>query len=87
MAEAVNGNQITAKEVLTDYNRILKEVRANRVNPQMIAKVEKIVQPLDEAVHVDFGRAEDAQREPFPRPGKGPQDPNWPRPPSSNSSC
>ena len=65
IAEAINSNQIAAKEVLTDYNRILKEVRVNRVNPQMIGKVEKIVQPLDEAVHVDFGRAEDAQRDYF----------------------
>ncbi len=65
IAESVNSNQITAKEVLTDYNRILKEMRTNRVDPRMIAKVEKIVQPLDEAVHVDFGRAEDAQREYF----------------------
>ena len=41
----------------------------------MIGKVEKIVQPLDEAVHSDFTRAEDAQRDYFRALEKARKDP------------
>lgn len=75
IGDSINSNQITAKEVLTDYNRILKEMTVNRVDPRMVAKVQKIVQPLDEAVHVDFSRAEDAQRDYFRILEKAKKDP------------
>lgn len=75
IAELINSNQIAAKEVLSDYNRILKEMHANRINQQMIAKVDHIVQPLEEAVHRDFSQAEEAQRNYFHALEKARQDP------------
>jgi hypothetical protein len=53
-----------AREVYGDYKRILKELRANRVQAGMINKVnDKIVEPLDAAINLDFVRTDEALRE------------------------
>jgi hypothetical protein len=45
-------------EVLTDYQRILKELKTNRVDTKMVERVEKgIVQPLAEVKDVEFDAA------------------------------
>jgi hypothetical protein len=62
--EAASRSGDTAREVLTDYTRILKELRANQVQTGMINKVsDKICEPLDAALNVDFVQTDDALRE------------------------
>lgn len=53
-----------AREVHSEYKRILKELRANRVQSGMIGKVsDKIVEPLDGAINQEFVRTDEALRE------------------------
>jgi hypothetical protein len=48
-------------EVLTDYQRILKELKINRVDAKMVERVEKgIVNPLVEVKDIEFKSASDA---------------------------
>ncbi|MCS6850488.1 MAG: hypothetical protein NZ700_04880 [Gemmataceae bacterium] len=52
------------REVFTDYSRILKELKANRVQAGMVTRVEdNICKPLDSALGLEFIRAEEAQRD------------------------
>jgi hypothetical protein len=52
------------REVYGDYKRILKELRANRVQAGMINKVnDKIVEPLDAAINLDFVRTDESLRD------------------------
>lgn len=54
----------STREVLSDYRRILNELKCNRVSSGMINKVnEKICDPLDIAGREDFPRAEESARE------------------------
>src|SRR5262249_26480928 len=47
--EVVSRGEEKATEVLRDYNRILYEMKANRVNKGMVVKVEdRICKPLDQ---------------------------------------
>jgi hypothetical protein len=63
ITETIAGSSITGKEVLSDFQRILKELRTNRVKEEMIGKVVKIITPLDVAVNEKFTAAEEAERE------------------------
>jgi hypothetical protein len=54
------------REVFNDYQRILKELRTNRVQPGMIARVEKtIVEPLEDVMRPGgaFSQASDALKD------------------------
>ena len=54
-----------AREVHSEYKRILKELKANRVQSGMINKVaDKIVEPLDGAINQEFVRTDEAMRSP-----------------------
>jgi hypothetical protein len=49
-----------SKEVYVDYSRILKELRINQVDPNMVSRVDKgIVTPLGD-LELEFGRTRDA---------------------------
>jgi hypothetical protein len=62
--EAATKSGDTSREVLADYRRILKELRANQVQTGMISKVnDKICEPLDIAINSDFVQLEEAMRE------------------------
>jgi hypothetical protein len=62
--EGIGKSWDAAREVFGDYRRILKELRANRVQPGMINKVnDKICEPLDGAINVEFVQADDALKE------------------------
>jgi hypothetical protein len=54
----------TAREVLGDYLRILKELRANqiRANNRIETVSTKICDPLDAAINVDFVHSEESLR-------------------------
>ena len=53
-----------AREVHSEYKRILKELKANRVQSGMINKVsDKIVEPLDGAINQEFVRTDESLRE------------------------
>jgi hypothetical protein len=60
--DIITSGAVTAKEVHDNYARILRELRYNRVRPQMIETVENIVKLLDSAGHQEFVQAEDAMR-------------------------
>jgi hypothetical protein len=50
-----------SREVYLDYSRILKELKANRVRPQIIDKVENnICAQLDGTINLEFVQAEEA---------------------------
>jgi hypothetical protein len=62
--EAVVKSWDAAREVHSEYKRILKELRANRVQAGMINKVaDKIVEPLDGAINQEFVRTDESLRE------------------------
>ncbi len=62
--EAANKSWDTSREVLADYRRILKELRANQVQTGMISKVsDKICEPLDIAINSDFVQSDEAMRD------------------------
>ena len=62
--EGVGKSWDSSREVLADYRRILKELRANQVQTGMISKVnDKICEPLDLAISSDFVQAEEALRD------------------------
>jgi len=62
--EAVVKSWDAAREVQSEYKRILKELRANRVQAGMINKVsDKIVEPLDGAINQEFVRTDESLRE------------------------
>jgi hypothetical protein len=62
--EAVTKSWDAAREVHGEYKRILKELKANRVQSGMINKVsDKIVEPLDGAINQEFVRTDEAFRE------------------------
>jgi hypothetical protein len=64
MDDAVVRSWDACREVLTDYKRILKELKVNRVQPGMIAKVsDKICDPLDAAINLEFVNADEAIRD------------------------
>ncbi|MBY0523355.1 MAG: hypothetical protein K2R98_08145 [Gemmataceae bacterium] len=63
IAETVNGTSVVAREVFTDYTRILKEMKTNRIQKEMVNKVDKIVKLCDGALNLEYPRAEEAQRE------------------------
>jgi hypothetical protein len=64
MDDAVVRSWDACREVLTDYKRILKELKVNRVQPGMIAKVsDKICDPLDAAINLEFVNADEAVRD------------------------
>ena len=52
-----------AQEVLNDYQKIMKEMEANRVKrvqPGIVTKVERtIAAPLDDVLHAEFPRAKE----------------------------
>lgn len=59
--DTITSGAVTAKEVHDNYARILRELRYNRVRPEMIKKVENIVKLLDLAVRNEFVQAEESQ--------------------------
>lgn len=62
--EAVVKSWDAAREVHSEYQRILKELKANRVQSGMINKVaDKIVEPLDGAINQEFVRTDESFRE------------------------
>jgi len=62
--EAVVKSWDAAREIHSEYKRILKELKANRVQSTMISKVsEKIVEPLDGAINQEFVRTDESLRE------------------------
>jgi hypothetical protein len=62
--EALVKSWDTAREVHSEYTRILKELKANRVQAGMINKVsDKIVEPLDGAINQEFVRTDESLRE------------------------
>jgi hypothetical protein len=64
MDDAVVRSWDACREVLSDYKRILKELKVNRVQPGMIAKVsDKICDPLDAAINLEFVNADEAVRD------------------------
>jgi hypothetical protein len=64
VGEAVARSWDACREVYGDYRRILLELRANRVQPGMIAKVnDKICEPLDGAINVEFVQCDESLRE------------------------
>jgi hypothetical protein len=51
-----------AQEVLTDYNRLLREMELNRVMPKLVEKVKgNITLPLEGALRLEFVKAEESQ--------------------------
>jgi hypothetical protein len=64
IGEAIVKSWDSVREIFADYKRILKELRANRVQPGMINKVnDKICEPLDGAINVEFVQADDGLHE------------------------
>lgn len=63
IAEVVSNQSITGKEVYTDFLRILREEKMNRVSTEMVRKVDGIIGLLEQAVTQDFVRAEEASRD------------------------
>jgi hypothetical protein len=63
IAEVVSAGSITAREVYTDYRRIVREEEVNRVTKEKIDKERNIVRLLDLALNQEFPRAEEMQRE------------------------
>jgi hypothetical protein len=63
IAEVVSAGSITAREVHTDYRRIVREEEVNRVTKEKIDKERNIVRLLDMALNQEFPRAEEMQRE------------------------
>ncbi|HZT82674.1 MAG TPA: hypothetical protein VFA26_20765, partial [Gemmataceae bacterium] len=54
LVQTLDKGELTVSEVSTDYQRILKELVVNRVEPAMIERVQKqIVEPLNLAVNGD----------------------------------
>lgn len=67
IAEAIASAALVANEVHREYQRIEKELVINRVgidgvNKNMVAKVGKVLAPLEQALNNEFPAAEDAQR-------------------------
>jgi hypothetical protein len=62
IADTISAGAITAREVYTDYRRIVREEETNRVSIQKINKDTAIVQLLDLALRGDFLKAEDSER-------------------------
>jgi SPX domain protein involved in polyphosphate accumulation len=64
IGEAVVKSWDAAREVHTDYRRILKELKANRVQSAMINKVnDKICEPLDGAINLEFVQSDESLQE------------------------
>jgi SPX domain protein involved in polyphosphate accumulation len=64
IGEGVLKSWDAAREVYTDYRRILKELKANRVQGGMINKVnDRICEPLDAAINGEYVQADEALRE------------------------
>jgi hypothetical protein len=62
--ETINKSWDISREVLADYQRILKELKTNRVQQGIITKVnDKICEPLESAINVDFAQADEAMRD------------------------
>jgi hypothetical protein len=62
--EALMKSWDAAREVHSEYKRILKELKANRVQSGMINKVsDKIVDPLEGAINQEFVRTDEALRD------------------------
>jgi hypothetical protein len=62
--ETISKSWDVSREVNTDYLRILKELKTNRVQAGIIAKVnDKICEPLDAAINGDFPPADESMRE------------------------
>jgi hypothetical protein len=51
-----------SREIYVDYRRIGKELRANRVTPKMIERVEQIADALDGAINQEFPRSDESMR-------------------------
>jgi hypothetical protein len=64
LLDASSRSADTTREVLSDYRRILKELRANQVraNNRIDTVSDKICDPLEAAVNVDFIQSDDALR-------------------------
>jgi len=61
VGESIVKSWDATREVHADYKRILKELKANRVQPGMINKVnDKICEPLDAAINVDFVQSDES---------------------------
>ena len=78
VGESIVKSWDATREVHADYKRILKELKANRVQPGMINKVnDKICEPLDAAINVDFVQSDesihDVGKNWTSRPRTGPQ--------------
>jgi hypothetical protein len=59
VGEVLEKSQLAVRDVFTAYNKILRELRTNQVDPRIIDRVEtKIVKPL-EAVDGDFEKSRD----------------------------
>lgn len=63
IADVVSAGSISAREVHTDYRRIVREEEVNRVTKEKIDKERNIVRLLDLALNQEFPRAEEMQRE------------------------
>jgi hypothetical protein len=64
IGESIVKSWDATREVFADYKRILKELKANRVQPGMINKVnDKICEPLDGAVSVDFVQSDESMHD------------------------
>jgi hypothetical protein len=64
IGESIVKSWDATREVYADYKRILKELKANRVQPGMINKVnDKICEPLDGAVSVEFVQSDESMRD------------------------
>jgi hypothetical protein len=64
IADAVNRASEYVQDIHTDFRRIIRELRANRVRADMIDRVEKSVcGPLDEALRREFPRSAKALAE------------------------
>jgi hypothetical protein len=64
VGESIVKSWDATREVYADYKRILKELKANRVQPGMINKVnDKICEPLDGAVSVEFVQSDESMRD------------------------
>jgi hypothetical protein len=63
VAESIVATENTARHVLTEYRRILQELKANRVKAGMIRRVrDHIVEPLDLTMREDFPHSEQSSR-------------------------
>jgi hypothetical protein len=62
MEEAVAKGRDVAQEILNDYNRLLKEVKTNRIKGKVAEEKETICNMLDEAIRQYFPNAEEAHR-------------------------